>query len=198
MTAWRKIVLVAGVVGVMAIFLPLFELRHGPAGLSFSARELSFGLTRTHQLLDHRIPAAIEKRLPALEKRLSSSMRGTVEEARGDLEDARTVVQAARGAVLLFVPSAGMVLLALAGMKRRRFGRGLGATALLCSLLSIAAFVALRARLLYGLDEVGLKYLVVTFELGAQLLLFVGIAGVIASVGALVKPELGPPAVSSG
>jgi hypothetical protein len=192
MTAWRKLVLVAGVVGVIAIFMPLFALRQGPIALQLSARELSFGLSRTHQLLDRKLPASLEKRLPGLENRLSPSLRGKVDDARGALDDARTVMDAARGAVLLFVPSALLVVLGVAGMKRRRFGRGLGAAALLCSLLSIAAFIALRAGLLYGLDEVGLKYLVVTFEIGAQLLLLVGIAGAIGGIGALVRPELGP------
>ncbi len=178
MTAWRKLLLVAGVVGGIAMFLPLFELRQGPVGLSVSAYQLSFGLDRTHKLLDRDLPAVLERRLPVM--------------LRGARDDARLVVEGAKGAVLMFVPSLLMIALAIAGFTRRRFGRTLGAAALLCSLLSIGSFIALRAGLIYGLDETGLTYVATTFELGAQLLLFTGIAGAIAAIGALVKPELAP------
>ncbi len=189
MSAWRKVLLVSGIIGVMAVFLPLFELRAGPLAVQLSARQLSFGLDRTHQLLDEPSPL-VKKWLPKLEQKVPTSMRGVANDAKGAIEDARTVVDAARGAALLFVPSALMLAISIAAFKRRRFGRALGAASLVCGLLSIAAFLALRAGLLYGLDEAGIKHVVVTIELGGQMLMFVGLAAVIAGVGGLVRPEL--------
>jgi hypothetical protein len=178
MRAWKHVVLLAGILGVCAGFAPMFEVKQGKIAVELSARQLSFGLDKPHSYLERDLPRAAEKYLP-------SSLRG----AR---DDARLIAEVSRWAALAYAPAALLALLGLIGVLSRRFGRVLGAGALLFGLGSIAAWIGLRYGIAYALEEADLRRTEVTLLFGAHTLLLVGIAGVIAGVGALARPDLGP------
>jgi hypothetical protein len=175
MKPWKYMMIVAGLIGFAGMFLPLVEVRHGPIVLGFSAKDLSFGMDRTHSLLDKEIPKFAERRLPA--------------DLRGAREDARLVAEASRGAALAFVPAALMTLLGAIGYARRRFGRILGACAFLLGLSSIGAWIGLRFAIRYALEEIALERTTVGLQLGAHTLLAIGGLGLLAGIGALAQPE---------
>ncbi|HEY5936655.1 MAG TPA: hypothetical protein VIU61_18530 [Kofleriaceae bacterium] len=173
---WKHIVFVAGFVGLVGLFVPLLEIRHGIVAVELSAKELTFGFKGTHALLQKELPKMIEKRLPA--------------SIRSGRDDARLIAEASKHAALMYIPAALLFLLGLVGLSTRRpFGRGLGALALLLGLASIAAFVGLRVGLRYGLEEAMFKRTTVELLNGAFLLFVAGLGGAIAGIGALVKPE---------
>ncbi len=60
----KHALILLGLVGVLGVVMPLAELRKGPAGVALSAKELSFGLEKTHGLLDKKLPGFLEKRIP--------------------------------------------------------------------------------------------------------------------------------------
>lgn len=175
--AWKHIVFVAGVVGLVGLFVPLLEIRHGIVGVELSAKELTFGFKGTHALLQKELPAVIERRLPA--------------SIRSGRDDARLIAHASKHAALMYIPAALLLVLGLVGLSTKRpFGRGFGALALLFGLASIAAFIGLRVGLRYGLEEAMLKRTTVELLNGAFLLFVAGLGGTFAGIGALVKPEL--------
>lgn len=181
MWIWKHIALLAGILGVCAIFAPMLEVKQGRIAVEFSARQLSFGLETTRSRIERELPRVAEKYLPS-----------SVREAR---EDARLIEKAARWAALAYAPAALLLVAGLVGVLRRRFGRVLGAFALLFGLGSIAAWIGLRYGLRFALDHSDLKKVEVALLFGAHLLLLVGVVGVVAGVGALVRPDRGPPPV---
>ena len=63
MPAPRYLLLIAGIIGVFAMFRPLVGVGRAPLRIQLSAYELSFGMDRTHRLLDTKLPRIAEKRL---------------------------------------------------------------------------------------------------------------------------------------
>jgi hypothetical protein len=179
MSAWKHILLLAGALGVLGVFAPMLEVRQGRVAIELSARQLSFGFERSHSLLERELPKLAEKYLPR--------------SARSTHQDARLVADASRWAALAYAPSALMLLLGLVGILRQRFGRVLGTLALLSSLASIASWLGLRIGLRIALQESGLEHTQVSLLFGAHLLLLAGIPGALASLGALLRPDLGRP-----
>ncbi|MEO8705227.1 MAG: hypothetical protein ABI867_34595 [Kofleriaceae bacterium] len=175
MKPWKYLMIIAGLIGLAGFFLPLVEVRHGPIVMGFSAKELSFGMSRTHALLDQEIPKFAERRLPA--------------DLRSGREDARLVADASRGAALAFVPAVLMALLGAIGYAKKRFGRFLGLCAFVCGLASIGAWIGLRFAIRYALEEIALKRTTVDLQLGAHALLAIGGLGLLAGIGALVQPD---------
>jgi hypothetical protein len=175
MKPWKYMLLAAGVAGVIGLFLPLVEVRHGPVVMGFTAFDLSFGMDKTRSLLDTQLPKFAEKRLPS-----------NVRIAR---DDARLIAEASQGAALAFAPAMLMAVFAIIGFLRKRFGRILGLGAFVLGLGSIGAWIGLRYVIQYALEEAALKRTTVNLQLGAHLLLVIGGLGVLAGLGALVKPE---------
>lgn len=179
MRAWKHILLLFGVLGATAVFAPMLEVtQRGAPTMEFSARTLSFGLRTQH--------SRIERELAKVEKYLPRSVRVT-------REDVRLVAEATQWAALAYVPAALMALLGLIGILRRRFGRVLGFFAVLCGLASIGTYLGLRIGIPMALEESNLKQTKIALLLGAHLLVVVGIAGVVAGLGALIKPDRGRP-----
>ena len=173
---WKHIVFVAGVVGVVGLFVPVLEIRHDVVAIELTAKELTFGFKGTHALLARNLPAILEKRLPA--------------SIRSGRDDARQIAQVSRHAALMYIPAGLLLLLGLVGLSSKRpFGRGLGAIALVFGLASIAAYFGLRAGIRYGLEEAMFKRTTVNLLNGAFLLLVAGLGGTAAGIGALVRPE---------
>ena len=176
---WKHLMLVAGLVGLVGIFLPLIETRtqtrFGPAELQLNAYQLSFGFEREHQILGRELP-------PILEKRLSPAVR----DAR---TDARLVAEASKGALLLFVPALVLLALGFCGLVKQRFGRVLGALAFLFAAASIAAFFGLRYGIEYGMAEAGFKRTVVEPITASYFLIAAGVVGLVGAIGALARPQ---------
>lgn len=184
MRAWKHVVLLAGILGICAGFAPMLEIKQGRIAVEFSARQLSFGLDKPHSYLERDLPRFAEKHLPSA--------------LRSARDDARLIAEVSRWAALAYAPAAVLALVGLIGVLRRRFGRVLGSAALLFGLGSIGAWIGLRYGIAYGLEQSDLKRTEISLLFGAHVLILVGIAGVVAGIGALARPDLGPRARAPG
>ncbi len=172
----RYIVLIAGIVGVLGMFQPLMSIGRGKLSIEISAYELSFGLSRTHEVFDTRLPLVAEMRLPA--------------DVRSTRDDIKMVIDAAKGAALAYIPAALLALIGVIAVARKKLGRVLGGAALLFALASVAAYLGLRYGIDYGKDEEPLLQRVqLQLQLGAHVLLAVGIGAGIAGLSSLLKPD---------
>ncbi|HWO18242.1 MAG TPA: hypothetical protein VNO30_05685 [Kofleriaceae bacterium] len=177
MRPWKHVLLLIGILGVAGIFAPMLVVKHGKMPVQFSARRLSFDFERAYAVVERDLPRVAEKYLPR-------SVRST-------REDARLVTKVARWAVAAYVPAALLALTGLIGIFLRRFGRGLGALAVLLGLGSVGAWVGLRVGIPIALEESGLERTSIQLLFGAHILLLAGVAGVLAGIGALLWPDLG-------
>ena len=139
MPASRFLLLIAGILGVLAMFQPMIGLGRGPVRVELSAYDFSFGLEKTHFALDARLPAFAKKRIPA-----------DVLQAR---EDIKLIADATRGAVLGYVPALLLLALGALCVWRRRTPRPLAIVAGLLGALSIAAWASVRFAIIYGKEE---------------------------------------------
>ncbi|HSK04819.1 MAG TPA: hypothetical protein VK932_26400 [Kofleriaceae bacterium] len=183
MRAWKHVLVLFGALGVLGMFAPMLELRQGRVVVELSASQLSFGFEKQHAILQRELPQFAEK---LADKYLPESVRST-------RRDVRLVSEAARWAALAYAPAALLALFGLIGVLRRRFGRALGTLALLAGLASIATWLGLRFGIRFALAQSDLDKTQVTLMFGAHLLLVAGVAGVIAGIGALARPDLGRP-----
>jgi hypothetical protein len=180
--AAKHILFVAGVVGLIGMFVPLVSLGKGLAHVEVTAKELSFGLTRVHALIDKDIPVLVAQRLP--------------KDVLSGRDDVRTVLKALRGAAAAFLPALAILLLGVSGMWRGRFSRRLAIVALVCGVASIGAFLGLRYGIDYGQNEEPLLERVdLTIEVGAYLLVVAGLGGILGGALAAWKPERPRPRV---
>jgi hypothetical protein len=190
MKAWKHILLLIGALGVSGVFAPMLEVKHRDVAIELSASELSFGFKDKHARLETgnaRLDRELARRgldRSQLEKYIPASVRSAQ-------QDIRLVAEASRWAALAYAPAALLLLLGLVGILRRRFGRVLGALAVLCSLASIGAWLGLHLGIPIALEQSDLKHTQVALRFGAHLLLLAGIVGVLAGLGALIKPDLG-------
>lgn len=177
MKAAKHILFVAGLLGMIGMFVPLVSLGKGIVHVEVSAKELSFGLSRTHQLIDKDLPPAVARRLP--------------KDVISGREDVRTVLKALRGAAAAFIPAALILVLGVSGMWRGQFSRRLAIAALVCGLASIAAYLGVIYGIDYGeAEEPLLQRVALTTEVGAYLLVVAGIGGVIGGALGAWRPEL--------
>ena len=177
MRAAKHILFVAGLIGLIGMFVPLVSLGKGLTHVEVTAKELSFGLSRTHALLDKEIPILVQSRIPK-----------DVIEGR---DDVRTVLKALRGAAAAFIPALAILLLGVRGMWRGEFSRRLAIVALVCGVASIAAYLGLRYGIDYGENEEPLlKRVALTVEVGAYLLIVAGLGGILGGALGIWKPEL--------
>jgi uncharacterized membrane protein len=166
--------LAALVAGVAGLFLPFVEIK-GPITLGFTAFDLSFGMERSHKLIDTKLPALAKKKL----KRVSSAQ-----------EDLQLVLEASRFAAAAFIPAVLLGLFGVIGLLRKRVGRLIGLLAVPLGLASIGLWFGLRYAIQYAAQEAELpKQIAVNLGLGAHALLAVGGIAVIAGLGALFNPD---------
>ena len=177
MSVAKHILFVAGLIGLIGMFVPLVSLGKGVTHVEVSAKELSFGLSRTHQLIDKDIPPLVAKRMP--------------KDVLSGREDVRTVLKALRGAAAAYIPALAILLLGVSGMWRGEFSRRLAIVALVCGVASIVAYLGLRYGIDYGENEEPLlKRVALTVEVGAYLLIVAGIGGIVGGALGAWKPEL--------
>jgi hypothetical protein len=174
--AAKHILFVAGLIGLIGMFVPLVSLGKGVMHVEVTAKELSFGLSRTHALLEKDLPPLVAKRTP--------------KDVLSGREDVRTVLKALRGAAAAFIPALAILLLGVSGMWRGEFSRRLALVALACGVASIAAYLGVRYGIDYGENEEPLlKRVELTVEIGAYLLIVAGVGGIVGGALAAWKPE---------
>jgi hypothetical protein len=182
MRAWKHILLLIGILGVTGAFAPMVEValetRRGSVPIEFSARRLSFDFDRAYAAIERELPRPAERYLPR--------------SVRSAHQDLRLVAEVARWAAIAYVPAALLALLGLLGVALGRFGRVLGVLAFLFGLASAGAWLGLRLGIPIALEESGLQHVSIRLLFGAHLLLLAGAAGVLAGIGALIRPDRGP------
>jgi hypothetical protein len=169
MPASRYLVLLAGILGVLALFQPLIKLGRGPISLDLSAYDLSFGLKKTHVALDARIPTIAKQHIPPdlLETR----------------DDIKLVADASRAAALAFAPAALILLIGIFCVKKKRTPRALAIVAGVLGLLSAGAWYGVRFAVFYGIaEEPALGRLHFKAVFAAQVLLVTGVLAVLGAV----------------
>jgi hypothetical protein len=171
MKPWKYVLLAAGLLGAIAIFMPMVTIRKGFFEQDFSTRDLVFNGEQTRQTLNGKIPKIAMQHLPK-----------SLQSLRSDLQD---VLLAARALSAVFVPAMLLLLLGGFAVYRGACGRVIGAAAVLLGVASMAGWFALR----WGLREYGTDSINIQLSSGATMLLVVGALGVVGGIGALLQPE---------
>jgi hypothetical protein len=174
--ASRYLLLLAGILGVLAVFQPMIGLGRGPVRLEVSAYDLSFGMDKTHFALNAKIPAFAAKKIPA-----------DVLQTRDDLA---LVMDASRGAVLAYIPAALLLVIGAICVWRKRTPKPLAIASALLGLLAIGAWFGIRYAVMYGIEEEpALERLKFEAMFGAHVLLVTGIVAIVGALGAFRKVD---------
>lgn len=176
MPASRYLFLLAGILGVLALFQPLIKLGRGPLSVDLSGYDLTFGLKKTHIALDARIPSLAKKYIPA-----------DVLETRDDI---KLVADASKGAALAFAPAAIILLIGIFSVKKKRTPRALAVVAGVMGLVSAAAWYGIRYAVIYGIEEEpALARLDFHAVFAAQVLLVTGVLAILGAIKAFTKSD---------
>lgn len=175
MTVLKHVLLLLGLVGVIGVVMPLAEIRKGPVGVALSARELSFGLEKTHSALDKKLPKLLEKHLP-----------GDVRDTRDDL---KMVADYLKWAVLVYAPALLLAVFGLIAVRKKRLDRGLAGAAVLCGVVALGAWIGLHYAIAYAIEEADIKGMTIQLMSGAHMLLLTAATGIGVGIAAIVKPE---------
>src|SRR5690349_15708975 len=135
----RYIVLIAGILGVLGMFQPLFSVGRWKLHTDFSAYELSFKHGTARKLIDTKLPLLVELKLPP-----------DVRETRDDI---RLIVDASKNAALAYIPAGLLLVIGAIAVKRKKLGRPLAAVAVLAGLATAAAYFGLKYGIAYGEAE---------------------------------------------
>lgn len=142
MKATKFIVLVGGLLGILAFFLPLVSVQRDAGSASVSAFQVMKGLDSVEVAVDE---AGTKREIDV----------ATSASAKQDIGALKGIVMA------IFAPAALLVLLGGLGVGRKRFGRVAGTFALLAGIagLGIASILKSAAE---GDSGIGLTFLLVT------------------------------------
>ena len=163
----RYLLLLAGIVGVLAMFQPMIALGRGPLKVKTSAYELSFGLDRIHKTVNRKLPGFAEKRIPP-----------DILQTRDDI---KLVVDASRGAALAYVPSMIILLLGAFAVWRKRTHLAVAIVAIPLALASIGAWFGVRYGVAYGREEEpALARLNLELQWSSHVMLLVGVVVLVA------------------
>lgn len=172
----KHALILLGLVGVLGVVMPLAELRKGPAGVALSAKELSFGLEKTHGLLDKKLPGFLEKRIPT--------------DVRDTRDDVKMVADYLRWAVLVFVPAVLLVVIGIVAVRRKQFGRRLASASVVVGVIALGTWIALHKVIAYAIVEADVKGMTIELMSGAHMLLVTAATGIGLGVAALVRPDV--------
>ena len=178
MRATKHILFAIALIGIVGAFLPLIQIRSHGIPLDVTPKELSFGFEKAHKVIDYKLPAFAEKRLPA--------------DIVSTRDDIRLVGQAMKWAMALFIPIALMMLFAVLAQWKGRLTRAVAVIVVVLGGVSAASWFVLRYALDYGLEEVALKRTTVVLAPGAHFLLVAGLAAVVVGLLGAIRPEPAP------
>lgn len=162
MKATKFIVLVGGILGILAFFLPIVTVHHRGETASVSAFQVVKGLDAVTDAVDasgHEADVAL------------ASAGSSAGEAKDGLAAAKGIVFA------LFVPALILSILGARGLSKKAFGRGAGAFALIMGLIGLGIGAMLKGA---AEGDAGI---------GIYLLVLTGVLGTVGGLLALVKPE---------
>jgi hypothetical protein len=162
--ATKFIVLVGGILGILAFFLPMVSVERGGKSVSVSAFQVVKGLDAVQSELDKdevRVKAA------------SYGEEGSLSKAKGDVSGIKGIVMA------VFAPALLLALIGAAGVARKKFGRVAGTFSLIFGLLGLGIGAILKSAA-EGDSGVGLTLLLAT-----------GVLGVVGGILTLAKPDRG-------
>jgi hypothetical protein len=142
MKASKLIVLVGGILGILAFFLPLVSVHRGGTTAKVSAMQVIKGLDAVDSQVDRADARTGEE----------VAMRG---EAKQDIGAMKGIVLA------IFAPAALLALLGGLGVARKRFGRGAGALSLLLGLVGLGIGAVLKSAA-EGDAGIGMSFLLLT------------------------------------
>jgi hypothetical protein len=169
MKASKFIVLVGGILGILAFFLPLVSVERQGAQASVSAFQIIKGLDQVEAVVDQ----GVARREVSV---------ATSASAKKDIGALKGIVMA------IFAPALLLALLGGAGVARRRFGRVAAAFSLLAGLLGLGIAAILKSAA-EGDGGIGLTLLLVTGVAGV-------VGGLVALVKperpAALQPALAP------
>lgn len=171
----KHVLILLGLVGLIGILIPLAEVRKGPVAVALSAKDLTFGLDKTHAMLDRKLPAAVERRLGY-----------NVTSTRDDL---KMVADGLRWAIYVFAPALLLVLVGCFAVMRGRLGRGAAFFALLFGVILLGTWIGMHYAIDYALAEADVKGMTIELRTGAHMLLVPAIGGILVGLAALIKPE---------
>lgn len=178
----KHVLILLGLVGVLGVIMPFAEVRKGIAAVQLSAKDLSFGLEKTHAALDRKLPKLVEKRLGS-----------TVTDTRDEL---KLVADGLKYAALVFLPAALLVVIGIIAVLRKRLGRVLAGTALFFGLVTLAAYIGLHYGIAYALDEADVNGMTIELRTGAHMLILTAVTGIGVGLAGLIKPEPLPGALA--
>ncbi len=163
MKATKFIVLAAGILGILAFFLPLAKTTgKGNVQVSVSAFQVVKGLDAVSDAVDKPDVA-----MAMADSGISSSS------AKSDLSTMKGIVMG------VFAPALLLAIVGAFGLKRGKFGRGAGALALVFGLLALGIGAILKSAFE---GDAGIAL---------TLMLLTGIGGTVGGLIALVKPDRG-------
>jgi hypothetical protein len=162
----KYIVLGAGIIGLIAFFLPLIAVQNSGLEGKLSAFQIVKGLDSAQEVVGE----------------AGAAMAGTVEEQVA-VKQANDALGAVKMIVLaIFVPALFLALFGAIGTAKKRFGRGLGIGSLLFGLLGLGIWALLNSAASEGGGES-------VAGVGMHLLLVAGLGGAIGGLFATIKPE---------
>ena len=162
MKASKFVVLVGGILGILAFFLPMVSVTREGKTVTVSALQVMKGLDSVSTELD--------------KDEMSTKAAAYGETA--SLNKAKDGVSGIKGIVMaIFAPALLLALIGAAGVARKRFGRVAGTFALLFGLVGLGIGAILKSAA-EGDSGIGLTFLLIT-----------GLAGIVGGIMTLVKPE---------
>lgn len=161
MKATKFIVLVGGILGILAFFLPMVTIHRADFNGSASAFQLIKGLNAASDVVN------------SDEVRAAAISSADIAEAKEGLDAMKGIVAA------IFVPAILLALIGGLGVKRKSFGRVAGGFSLLFGLIGLGIATLLRGA---AGEDAGI---------GLTLLLLTGVAGTLGGLITLVKPDRG-------
>jgi hypothetical protein len=173
---WKVLVLLAGLTGVVGFFLPLrsYASADGTVSAQASAYQVVSGLGDATELLAQAQKLGMSK---ADAERIAKTVNQAMESYRAAM-------------IVLFAPSALLVLVGLVGLARGRTGRFAGMVAFVLGLASIVAAVLI----LMLVGDLEIQHRTVSLTLGGSsgagmyCLLGAGAVGAFAGLGAMLRP----------
>ncbi|MDQ3335858.1 MAG: hypothetical protein M4D80_11880 [Myxococcota bacterium] len=162
MKASKFVVLVGGILGILAFFLPMVSVTREGKTVTVSALQVMKGLDTVSSELD----------------KDEVSMKAASYGETASLNEAKDGVSGIKGIVMaIFAPALLLALIGGAGVARKRFGRVAGTFALLFGLVGLGIGAVLKSAA-EGDSGIGLTVLLIT-----------GLAGIVGGIMTLVKPE---------
>ena len=173
--AAKFMVLVAGLMGLVAFFLPFLSVEAEGKSVSVSAFQAVRGIS------------VVEKEV---DKAAGTTTAATAEgqEALSELDEVLTKVKSFLYA--MYAPALLLVLFGIIGVVKQKFGRGLAILSLLMGLIALGFWALLfMAAGEANKSEAGQTQAQVALGLGVHLLLGTGILGFLGGIINTVKPD---------